>query len=155
MAPASVRFFESDSLDNARPQEPRTFCHKVHSLSFVPQTCISPPGLMPDHAWVSFKDSEKVRTTGSPATGRRSIPGETWNMPPAAWEEALRAHLQLRRREAWPQLFFSYGANFSPSGQLGTNPREVFLSQAALKLDILSPGIISMLHYTWPVLPLL
>lgn len=47
--------------------------------------------------------------------------------------------LQLRCREAWPQLFFSYGANFSLSGQLGTSPREVFLSQAALKLAILLP----------------
>lgn len=94
---------------------------------------------MPDRAWVSFKDSEKVGTTGSPATGRRSIPGETWNMPPAAWEEALNACLQLRCREAWPQLFFSYAANFSPSGQLGTSPREVFLSHAALKLAILLP----------------
>lgn len=57
---------------------------KIHSFSFVPQTCTSPSGLMPDRAWVSFKESEKVHTTGSPATGRRSIPGETWSMLPAA-----------------------------------------------------------------------
>lgn len=118
-----------------------------------PQTCVSPPGLTPDRAWVSFKASGKVHTTGFPATGRRSFPGETWNVPPDAWDTALNAHLQqLRRGEAWPQLFVSYGANFSTSVHSGTSPREVFFSQLPLHwqfscLHILSAGVISAHHY--------
>lgn len=145
VAPTSVRFFKSESLDNARPQEPGTFCHQDPFLVLLCPLW-PPPGLMPDRVWVSVKASEKARTTGSPATGKRSFPGETWSMPPAAREGALKAHPQQSG------LFFSYGANFSPSGHLGTSPRDVFLSQLALKLVNLLPQIIRVHHYTWPVL---
>lgn len=145
MAPTSVRFFKSESLGNAHPREPGTLCHQdpflVLSCPLWPQTFVSPPGPVPDRVWVSVKDSEKVRTTGSPATGKHSFPGEARNMPPAAREGGPKAHPQQQPRcgEAWPQLFFSCGANFSPSGHLGTSPREVFLSQPALKLVNLLP----------------
>lgn len=83
-APTSVRFFKSESLDNARPQEPGTFCHQDPFLVLLcplwPQTFVSPPGLMPDRVWVGFKASEKEHATRSPATGRHSLPGETWSI---------------------------------------------------------------------------
>jgi hypothetical protein len=95
VAPTSVMFFKSKSLDNARPREPGTFCHQDPFLVLLcplwPQTLVSPPGLMPDRVWVSVKASEKVRTTtGSPATGKRSFPGETWTMPHTAQGRALK-----------------------------------------------------------------
>lgn len=74
-----------------------------------------------------------------PSTGKRSFPGETWNMPPAARTEPSGPVCSSSGAGRPGQLFFSYGANFSPSGHLGTSTREDFLSQLALKLVNLLP----------------
>lgn len=152
MAPASVRFFKSDSLDNACPREPRTFCHQDSFLVLCASTCISPPGLMPDGAWVSFKDSEKVRTHHRlPSHWQALYPWRDLEHTSCCMGDSPQCCLQLRCREAWPQLFFSYGANFSLSGQLGTVLGRSFSLRLPSNwqsscLDILSAGIISMLH---------
>lgn len=109
---------------------------KIHSLSFVPQlvfllqaSCLIVPGS-------ASRIQRKYHRL--PSHWQAQYPWRDLEHASCCLGGSPQCCLQLRCREAWPQLFF-YGANFSPSGQLGTSPREVFLSQAALKLAILLP----------------